>query len=255
LGRTAEIYPWNDRNVLKLFREGVMPAAVEDEARIARAVHAAGLPVPAVGEIVERNGRLGLVYERVEGVSMLETFRTAPWALVRCTRVFAELHAAIHTYIVPTLPSQRQRLARSIRQTDILSSDTKIAVLNALDDMLDDERVCHGDFHPGNVLMTAQGPVIIDWMDGTRGNPLADVARTSLLLRIGGLPLGTPARWLIEAMRRWFHLLYLRRYFQLCPDAQRQLSAWQPIIAAARLRENIREEQHRLLALIKIGLK
>lgn len=48
------------------------------------------------------------------------------------------------------------------------------------------------DFHPDNVLLAARGPVIIDWPDATRGQPLADVARTSLLLRLGGLPPGWP---------------------------------------------------------------
>jgi len=47
---------------------------IEKEARITRAVHASGLPVPAVGEIVCVNNRYGLVYERVNGISMLEVW-------------------------------------------------------------------------------------------------------------------------------------------------------------------------------------
>ena len=62
LGRTAEIYAWEDGYVVKLFRDGMPAASVEYEARIARTVHAAGLPVPAVGEVVDINGRFGLVF-------------------------------------------------------------------------------------------------------------------------------------------------------------------------------------------------
>jgi aminoglycoside phosphotransferase (APT) family kinase protein len=50
------------------------------------------------------------------------------------------------------------------------------------------EAVCHGDLHPGNVIMSPQGPVIIDWIDASRGDPLADVARSVLLLRHSVLP-------------------------------------------------------------------
>ena len=253
LGRTAEIYAWKDGYIIKLFRDWMTAASVEYEARVARAVHTAGLPVPAVGKVIEVNGCLGLVYERVEGMSMLETFRTKPWTLFRFAHLLAELHADMHACTVPGLPSQRQRLENRIRGTEALSANMKRAVLTVLDEMSDGERLCHGDFHPGNILMTAQGPVIIDWLDATRGNPLSDVARTSLLFRVAALPPGTPARWLIEAMRHWFHGAYLKRYFQLRPG-DRQLATWRPVIAAARLGENITEEQDRLIALVKAGL-
>lgn len=72
-----------------------------------------------------------------------------------------------------------------------MSTDTKRTVLAVLGEMPDDERLCHGNFHPDNVLMTLQGPVIIGWMDATRGSPLVDIARTSLLLSMGDLPPGT----------------------------------------------------------------
>jgi len=254
LGRTAEIYAWKDGYIIKLFRNWMTAASVEQEARVARAVHRAGLPVPAVGEVVEVNGRLGLVYERVEGVSMLEILRTKPWTLFRFARLLAELHADMHACTVPELPSQRQRLEDRIRRAEALSADLKRVVLTVLDEMPDGEHLCHGDFHPDNILMTAQGPVIIDWMDATRGHPLSDVARTSLLLRVAALSPGTPAQWVMEAMRHWFHAAYLKRYFQLRPGNRQQLATWRPVIAAARLGENITDEQDRLIALVKAGL-
>jgi Ser/Thr protein kinase RdoA (MazF antagonist) len=43
-----------------------------------------------------------------------------------------------------------------------------------LDELPDEERVCHGDFHPDNVLLGEGGPVIIDWGPASAGHPLAD---------------------------------------------------------------------------------
>ena len=51
-GRTAEIYPWNQGEVLKLFYDWFKLENIEKEAWIAQAVHSSGLPVPAVGEII-----------------------------------------------------------------------------------------------------------------------------------------------------------------------------------------------------------
>jgi hypothetical protein len=45
-GLTAEVYVWDETCILKLFRDGRSPDRVVYEARIAHAVHAAGLPVP-----------------------------------------------------------------------------------------------------------------------------------------------------------------------------------------------------------------
>lgn len=38
------------------------------------------------------------------------------------------------------------------------------------------DTVVHGDFHPGNVLLAAHGPVIIDWSDTAITQPFVDVA-------------------------------------------------------------------------------
>jgi hypothetical protein len=78
-GRTAEILPWHDGQVLKLFYDWVDPASIEYEARIARAIHASGLSVPAVGGLVSVVGRRGLVYQRIDGGNMLEMLWQRPW--------------------------------------------------------------------------------------------------------------------------------------------------------------------------------
>lgn len=52
--------------------------------------------------------------------------------------------------------------------------------------------MCHGDYHPGNIILSPRGPVVIGWITACHGNAVADVARTVLLFRIGALPEGTP---------------------------------------------------------------
>lgn len=45
------------------------------------------------------------------------------------------------------------------------------------------------DFHPGNIMMRDQDPVIIDWMTVGLGDRCADVARTNLILNFGEMPM------------------------------------------------------------------
>ena len=46
----------------------------------------------------------------------------------------------------------------------------------------------HLDLHPGNVMLTADGPVVIDWSNAAAGPGPADVAEAWLLLAAAGVP-------------------------------------------------------------------
>jgi len=184
-GRTAEIYLWDEQHVLKLYRDWCPPDWVEYEARIAHAIHEAGVPSSAAGEIVKVNSRCGLIYERIEGISMLQDMNTRPWMLLKRARSLAELHVEIHQKSINGLPSYKDRLDYDIRNTSHLSEELRNKALLLLEVLPAGKNVCHGDFHPGNIILTKEGPLIIDWMTASAGSPWADVARTSLLLNIG----------------------------------------------------------------------
>jgi aminoglycoside phosphotransferase (APT) family kinase protein len=250
-GRTAEIYPWDDGHVLKLFCNWCPRAWADHEEHLSHIVQDAGLPVPAVGEIVEINGRRGVVFERVDGPSLLNTVERRPWTIRSAARLLADLHAAMHAQTAPDLPSCKQGLAGTISAAKGLPDDLKQATLNRLASLPDGDALCHCDFHMDNIVMTARGPVIIDWMTAARGHPLADVARSLLLATIGAPASGGPPRWLLDILRSQYRAAYLTRYFALSGADRSQLANWQPIVAAARINENIPGEQAWLLASIR----
>jgi uncharacterized protein (TIGR02172 family) len=252
-GRTAEIYLWDDRHILKLYRDWCPPDWVEYDARIAGAVYEAGIPSPEPGEIVEVEGRRGLIYERLEGVSMLEDLNARPWRLWRHARSLAELHVKIHQQSIPGLPSYKDRLRYDIRNTSHLSEDLRHKALSLLDTLPEGQNVCHGDFHPGNVLMTANGPIVIDWMTACSGSRWTDVARSSLLLSIGAKSAGKQLSPFIRMAIRLYHRTYLNQYRAFSPDQTNEMDLWTPVIAAARLKEEIAPERQALLKMVQAG--
>lgn len=242
VGATAEIFAWENGQILKLFREWVTADAVQTEARTARLVHASGAPVPAVGEVVEIDGRMGLLYARVGGQPMLAALTAQPWRLVQFARQLAELQADLHALPAPEgMPTQRERLRGKINNAQTISPEIRVRMLAILDSLPVGSRLCHGDFHPDNVLLTAGGPVIIDWIDATAGHPLADVARSSLLMSFAQPPAGGTIDWKIRLARRWFHSAYLAHYRRLRPFPTDELARWRLVNAAARLSENVPE--------------
>jgi aminoglycoside phosphotransferase (APT) family kinase protein len=238
-GFTADVYAWGPGRVIKLFHEPGPHERVEREYRITRAVHTAGLPAPAAYEIVTLGDRQGIVFERVAGVSMLTHFQRTPWKMFHAIRQVADLQAQILATPAPKqLPSLRERISAGIKRSCALSPAQQKEAQDALADLPDGEATCHGDFHPENILFTPRGPIVIDWGMTTRGDPFGDVACTSRLIQVAGLPSWTPAymHQLLKCFRLLLHRSYIKRCLQHLGGTRDQIERWaKPINAAATL--------------------
>jgi len=247
-GRTAEIYPWQNDLVLKLFFDWFSLDNIEYEQRINTAVHTSGLPIPKVGDIVRVNEHYGLFYARVYGSAMWDVLQHKPWCMRRYAQRLAELHAEMHSCSIQAdLPAQRRNLEYKIRHATQLPEQLRSKVLTSLEYLPDRDRLCHGDFHPANILITSKEEVIIDWIDSSIGNPLADVARTSIIAleREDSNQFGYKIE---RSLIRLFHSIYIRKYFELKPGGEDEYQRWLPIIAAARVEENITKFQPWLIS-------
>lgn len=236
-GYTSDVYDWGGGRVLKLFHRSFPRANAEREYRVTRAVGAAGLPAPAAYEFIEVEDRCGIVFERVDGVSLFDSVRAKPWTLFRAVRQLAELHTLIHRREAPPeLPSQREWIGGGIDAAPDVPASERQAAKAALAGLPDGTAVCHGDFHPANVLLTPRGPVVIDWDTATRGHPVGDIACTSHLLRIARLPAWSPRSMhlLLMCTRGLLHSSYMRHSLALHGATRGQVGAWEVPIKAAR---------------------
>jgi Ser/Thr protein kinase RdoA (MazF antagonist) len=149
VGRSADIFILDDRKVLRRYRDPAM--SCDYEARVMQHVRDHGFPVPAVYDASGPD----LVLEQIDGLTMLEAMRRAPWSIARCGAVLAGLHERLHA-----IPAPDWMPMSPFPGNELL----------------------HLDLHPLNVLMTAGGPVVIDWPNARRGDAMADVAHTWLVL-------------------------------------------------------------------------
>jgi uncharacterized protein (TIGR02172 family) len=236
-GLTSEVYVCGAGRVLKLYYPWSPRWRAEQEFANTRAVHRVGFPAPEPFELVEIDDRAGIIFERIEGPSLLKVFESKPWQLFRGAKQLAGLHAALHQHIAPPeLPLQRDQMNRWITAATTLSEEQLRAARDAVDKLAGGDVVCHGDFHPENILMTARGPVIIDWGVATHGNPIADVARTAALFEWGELPVRLPwhLRVIIKFSRDILRRVYLRHYFKLRGGSVADIEPWRPIQIVGR---------------------
>ncbi len=248
-GRTAEVFAWGDGLVLKLFRPAFERDA-EFEYGIARMIDACNLPAPRALDLVTVRDRAGIVYERVDGVSMLGELTARPQRAPELARTLAELHFEIHQRQPSGLPRQRDRFSHWLNRAS-LDEKVKARVRRTFDALPDSDALCHGDFHPDNVILSLVGPRIIDWANASIGNPMGDVGWTALLMQIASAPPNARPSEPLRQLRRSFEEGYRSRYFELDPRAREQLDAWALSIAVARLGDGIPEERQALVALIE----
>ena len=128
-GRDGDIFEFGPGLVLRRAKSG---RVIEGEARTIAYAGEHGYPVPKIHEV--RAGGTEIVMERIDGPMMMDKLLREPWRMPRYCRELADLHDRLH--VIPAPPW--------------------------LPDAGGD-RLVHLDLHPMNVIMTAAGPVVIDW--------------------------------------------------------------------------------------------
>jgi Ser/Thr protein kinase RdoA (MazF antagonist) len=248
-GREADVYAWGDDAVVKLYRPGFGGHRAESVALSNLDGHGIA---PRLIDTVRYDGRTGLVLERLGGPDLLSLLRRRPGRILGLARTLAGAHLALHRVEAPAdLPALRQVLAARIRDA-VVPPRLRDFALRVLDELPDGDRLCHGDYHPGNVLLAADRVAVIDWPNATRGTPEADHARTLLLLRWAEpLPDTSPvSRALIRTGRSVFARGYTRAYRAGSPRPLRQVDRWLVVHAAARLAEGIEVEHATLVGFL-----
>ena len=247
-GATADIYEWGDGRVLKLFKER-LPWHANEVAATKRA-YDAGLPVPKVCSKLIRVGvQEAIIFEYVEGFTMTSYLLDNPMKAEECARLAAKLFFQIHATIITDLPLINEILTWSINQADLLEEDSKTLVLNILDALPSDERLCHNDFHPNNIIMAPGGPIVIDWAVGAQGCAGADYARTRVIstmwldsLEESAGPANQKALW------EQFWEIFFHQYEELNPSYLQDQAKWKVVTTAASLvwDKHIKSSEQRL---------
>jgi Ser/Thr protein kinase RdoA (MazF antagonist) len=181
-GATADIHVWAPGQIVKLFKAGVSPRLGRHEARMTRATFAAG--APKVLDEVTLEGRFGIVLQRLDGPTLLQLLLTRTMTYEQVGAILATLYLSVHKTPPPSdIPSLR-RWIDAVSQTsrEILPEHIATGVLTLIDRLPPEDGLCHADLHPGNVIMTTDGPRIIDWSCALRASAVFDIARVHVSL-------------------------------------------------------------------------
>lgn len=243
VGNTSTIHTWGRELVAKVLLPTTPSHWADLEADWTGRLYAVGLPVPEVVDVVTVDARRAILYRRVDGPSMLEEIVAHPSTLTTHARALAEVQAGFHQVPAPEgLMDLRVRMRAKIHEADLPEGPRGRAV-ERLASLPSGDVICHGDLHPGNVILASDRAVVVDWFDVAAGPPAADVTRTSLLVRPRrrtSPPVYLPG--LANDMLHAFHEAWLAAYVGFTDTDVGVLTAWEVPVAAARLSEDVERE-------------
>ena len=170
-GRDCDVFAAGPGKVLRRHREG---RSTEAEALTMQHCAAHGYPVP---EVVDAAGP-DIVMQRLDGPTMLGDMSARPWTMRTRARLLADLVARLGRVPLPK------------HQLPVIGEHGGVLV--------------HLDLHPDNVVLTADGPVVIDWSNAALGAAGLDAANTWLTLAAGRPEGSVTSRTVVAAGRRLF---------------------------------------------------
>ena len=144
----------------------------------------------------------------------------------------------VHTHRAPLLNKLYDKMKRKIDETG-LDATTRYELHTRLDSTPHHNKVCHGDFNPSNIIMSENGPYILDWSHATQGNASADVARTYLLFWLNGD---------IDGAKK-----YLNLFCKKSDTARQYVERWLPIVAASQSVKGKPQEREFLLSWVDVA--
>ena len=163
---------------------------------------------------------------RVDGPTLAEAMKHQAGTLPAQLNRMARLQLQVHSHAATQFANLKMRLATNIHQASELSELRRRTLLAGLTAMPEGDRLCHGDFHPYNIMGPFGREVLIDWPNASQGDPAADVCRTYVLLRSVSSELASA---------------YVDAYSQVSGESRDAILSWLPFVAAARFAEGVPE--------------
>ncbi len=236
---TKTVYKDGDKTI-KLFVENYLESNILNEAlNQARVKEATDLNIPKLIEVGKIGNRWALVFEHIEGTPLNKLMEEHPEKLDEYLNMFVDIQLNVLSHTVPLLNRIKDKFRRKLTATSCIDENTKFDLLQRLEGMEEQTKLCHGDFNPSNIIIRDDGSAyIIDWAHVTKGSGAADAARTFLLFSMDGKN---------ELARK-----YIELFAEKSKIAVKDVQRWLPIVAATQMTKEKAEEQEFLSKWINV---
>ncbi len=235
IGNTAKIYLYENR-IIKIFNDYLPETESSKEAYKQKYAYSCGLPVPKIWDVTKIDGKQAIIMDYIKGRTIGNVLYENTKKNEYYMNISVDIQQKIHMVAADSLEPMNEKLSRQIESANNLDNRYKTALIRKLGKMTFENKLCHGDYHLFNLIMSGNDVTIIDWVDASVGDIRADVYRTYLLYLQFSKELAD---------------MYLRLYCEKSGLIKEEIFQWAPIIAGARLSEIVlSEKSERLLDIV-----
>lgn len=218
------------------------------EAKLTQSVRELGVPAPELLDVIVIDGRPTVLFRHIDGPTMWQLMSADTTSIPSFVRDFAEVQRSIHRAGVPEfLPGAVDRMCSKIGDVDAVGDAEWARAVDIVEHLPRGAALLHGDLHPGNIVVSAAGLVAVDWFDASVGHPVADIARSSLLISAKTL---TDRRHLPGATDDdlgAMHDAYVSEMSDVLEVAGVRMHEWHAITALSRVAEGTDDDVDRLI--------
>lgn len=234
-GAQADVYLYNN-NAIKVFKEDYNKAFVFYEAMVTSFIENSGLLIAKVHEVLNIDNKIAIKMDYIEGYNLNECLLSDINNAQKCIDIMVDLQIDIHSKKLKLPLSLKDKLKEKISVNTIIDSNKIKKLLEILNELPEENSLCHGDFHGNNIINNCNGYYVIDWIDATNGCASADVCLTYMIYSFYSKELAN---------------MYLDTYCTKSKRSQKDILGWLPVVAAARLSENNENEKKAILKWIE----
>ncbi len=184
-GRVGAVYRLDDERVIKVCfdKSGSTLAKIDRDRDISQALFLKGIPTAIPYDVVITDEGYGVIYELLEGESILKYIYTHPDKLKIVVPKIGKLIRKLHTTEAGDLKlkNSNELVKKQLSLLlDMVPEDKKEKLKDFIDHIPERSTLVHGDLNMGNVMIMDKGdgtepwPLLIDIADVMTGHPIFD---------------------------------------------------------------------------------
>ncbi|MGM9682829.1 MAG: phosphotransferase, partial [Eubacteriales bacterium] len=178
-GACGECYRIDDETIIKLYYDNADLYFIEHEKALAKKAFVMGIPTAISYDIVEANGRTGVVYELIKSKTLGELIRTDRTKIDEYVGMYADICKQVHSIHTDDreIPSFKEINREDIKNITGITEEERYYLSRFLDLVPDGDTCIHGDLNINNIMVQNGECCLIDMGELSTGTPMFDISR------------------------------------------------------------------------------
>ncbi len=178
-GACGECYRLDDETIIKLYYQNTDTDLIEKEKALSKKAFVMEIPTAISYDIVEADGRKGVVYELIQSKTLGELIRADFSKLDEYVDKYVDICKKVHAIHTsdPVIPSFKEANRADIVNVKGITEEERAYLGRFLDLIPECDTCIHGDLNVNNIMVQDGECCLIDMGELSTGTPMFDLSR------------------------------------------------------------------------------